>query len=328
MPKKLTEIENQLMERSIQQDCFGEIREIIAEERAVVHYVTTTTADDCYQTVWAPDGFDFGRIEKTRSVFYAHRYRDALPIGGMMWIKPDKRGVLAKTRFARTQMGEDLWMLTQDLMITGWSHGSDPRAWVEKGAKDFDALVKKYGFTGVFDVIFTDALMYEYSSTGVPANPDAINRARALIQDGRLRSELLIRDISERVGDGDSLPPQIETGGGEDIAATIDETKGDPDIEMSKLGAQLGIINRSIKDLRSEISEIRNTMMDLSKNPPVRFDNKKRIESEPPPLKKEDKHKNSTTRKGSPGISASQFQKALDEAVRREVRKHMGKLDD
>ncbi len=391
MPHKLTDFEIQLMERSYKKDCISEKREINREERSVVHYISTKTADS-FQTIFLPDGFDLRRIEKTRSVFYSHMYREYLPIGGMMWLKSDDFGLLAKTRFARTQMGEDLWLLNQDDMIRGWSIGADPMSWVEKGSKDFDEIVKKYKLEGNFDIIFPTALLYEYSQTGMPSNEDCTNRIRQYIQDGKLKSDILIRDLGKHIGENKSLPIQLtetdqdiekrpypnyhscrlrnpddyktcryeknarehegkkydvnycqrkdDESKWEEQAYRYDkevwsadqaeshckyhkgkfeaasEEKKDIEQVMQKITEVIGeAVEKAMKPIRSNLSELRHTVMDIAIKG---ISEKKNIQKVTPlPLKKE-----------TSGITADQLVKTINEAVDSVIKKQMGKLND
>ena len=321
--KKLDAQLIELMEKSKKADCFYKIREINKEERSIVHYASTKSAD-AYETVILPDSFNFRRFEKNPVVFFAHEYR-GLPIGRNLWRKSDDTGLLTKTQFTPNQIGDDLMMLYSEDFLRGWSIGFDPMNWVNEGAKEFDQLVKQWKLSGVFDIIFTEVLLYEYSVAPLPANEDSLTAALA---DGKIRSEFLVRSFGEALEKKKSLPPQIHTSNDD-----TDEEQGQSEEhqesrserfitedEFEKLVKQN--LEKPLSDLRSEISDLRHTVMDLTK------ENGKSSES---PLKNEEQ-KNMAIPKSDNnralGISASHAVKIIEETVRREIRKRMGKLDD
>jgi len=328
MSKKLDAQLIELMEKSKKQDFFSQIREVNKDERSIVHYASTKSAD-AYETILLPNCFNLRRFEKNPIVFWAHQYR-GFPVGRNVWRKSDKTGFLVKTQFTPNQVGDDLLMLYSEDFLRGWSVGFDPMNWVTKGAKEFEQLVKEWKLTGVFDLIFTEVLLYEYSVAPLPANEDSLNAALA---DGKIRSDFLVRSFGEQLKNAQALPPQIQTDDGSPDGSQ-DGNDPDPDTEPSVINdgeppesdqfitsdqldqwAQLNI-NKPLNDLRSAISDVRNTIMDLAMNK-----NTTTTENNPkPPAPAE------TSR--APGISANQAVQIIRDTVRGEIRKLMGKLDD
>src|SRR5690606_38616372 len=74
----------------------------------------------------------------------------------------DTEGVLAKTIFANTPLGNDVMAFNRDGLLTSWSVG-----WLPKGDKEYNEE------TGVWT--FKEWYCFEYSSVIFPANNEAVN---------------------------------------------------------------------------------------------------------------------------------------------------------
>jgi len=144
-------------------------KEFSEKDRTIIHYISTNSADE-FGEVLEPQGMDDSRF---KAVLWSHSLGlslldDRIPppselvIGKSLWRKADENGVIAKTEFAETPLGNDVMRFNAEGYINSWSVG-----WKPKGAKKFDA---KSGIT-----IYPKWYLYEYSSVIIPANPDAIN---------------------------------------------------------------------------------------------------------------------------------------------------------
>jgi len=146
-----------------------ENKEFSEKDRTIIHYISTKNADE-FGEVLEPKGMDDSRF---KAVLWSHSLGlslldDRIPppselvIGRSLWRKTDETGVIAKTEFANTPLGNDVMRFNAEGYINSWSVG-----WKPKGAKQPD--VKK-GIT-----VYPKWYLYEYSSVIIPANPDAIN---------------------------------------------------------------------------------------------------------------------------------------------------------
>lgn len=143
--------------------------EFSEKDRTIIHYISTKKPDE-FGEVLEPKGMDDSRF---KAVLWGHSLGmsildDRIPppselvIGKSLWRRADDNGILAKTEFANTPLGNDVMRFNAEGLINSWSVG-----WKPKGAKQFDA---KSGIT-----YYPKWYLYEYSSVIIPANPEAIN---------------------------------------------------------------------------------------------------------------------------------------------------------
>lgn len=138
------------------------------KERSLVHYISTTTVDE-YNDIVVPSGMDDSTF---RAVLWNHSYginwlNDMTPppsdliIATSSWRKPDDRGVLAKTVFMDTPLGNDVMRFNAEGAINAWSIGYKTVEKLTNEDTDIRTILKWK--------------LYEYSSVIFPANPDAEN---------------------------------------------------------------------------------------------------------------------------------------------------------
>ncbi len=173
---------------------FAEVEDLVDGERAAVHWASTKDVDSVGD-IMVPSGGDLSIFEKTGSVFIDHGsfwegYSVEKVIGSKMWIKnKDNQGILAKTRFAKTQLGEDAHQLVFDGHVKGWSIGFIGIKASRPGDKDFSEAVDAAKIGGVkartpkwmdgAEQIFTEWKLLEYSLVAIPANSEALTLAVA-----------------------------------------------------------------------------------------------------------------------------------------------------
>jgi hypothetical protein len=144
-------------------------KEFSEKERTITHYISTAGVDE-FGEILLPKGMD---DSKFKAVLWSHSLglsllEDRVPppselvIGKSLWRNADENGVLAKTEFANTPLGNDVMRFNAEGYINSWSVG-----WKPKGAKKVNTE------TGI--TIYPKWYLYEYSSVIIPANPDAIN---------------------------------------------------------------------------------------------------------------------------------------------------------
>jgi len=83
------------------------------EEMSIVHYITTEGSDR-YGDIVRADGMDDKAYSKNPIVLYGHDY-NSFPIGKSLWRKKyianGVSGILAKTQFAPTEDGKEVYQL-------------------------------------------------------------------------------------------------------------------------------------------------------------------------------------------------------------------------
>ena len=151
------------------------------KERTIVSYVSSETKDRSNDIIRL-DGLKTEGYKKNPIVFADHDHTK--PIGKNLWLKigdvDGKKMLIAKTKFNSTQLGNDRYELHRDGFLNAWSVGI-----IVKAYKEFD--------DGGWDI--TESELYEYSSVGVPANPDAVDINK--IMDLNISAETKMRILRE-----------------------------------------------------------------------------------------------------------------------------------
>lgn len=147
-------------------------------ERSSVDYITTKTVDRDREIV-LPQGAVLDDYRKHPVVLFCHNYKE-MPVGKALWIKIEDNGLVAKTQYAKTARGNEVYDYRKDGFPMAKSIGFVPLEVVEK--EDFDKVdlksmdLEEKDLEGA-DRIFPKWLMLEYSDVPVPANPDALQLA-------------------------------------------------------------------------------------------------------------------------------------------------------
>ena len=146
------------------------VSEFDDEEMTIVHFITTESADR-YGDVVRADGMNDKNYSKNPVVLFGHDH-NSFPIGKSLWRKSTLRdgvkGVLAKTKFAKTEDGKIAYSLWKDGFLNSASIGFIP--------KDYDMILKsKDNESGGYD--FKSWELLEYSIVTVPANAEALRLA-------------------------------------------------------------------------------------------------------------------------------------------------------
>jgi len=147
-------------------------------ERAEITYVSTVDMDRDDE-VMLPSGCILTEFRKAMQVLWGHDYWSP-PIGSDQWIKTDKRGVIAKTIYAETSRGEEVWQLVKAGHLKTSSVGFIPIKWVNKNDEGWGKLIDKLAREGIkidpekCKRIYTKWLLLEHSKVSVPANINAL----------------------------------------------------------------------------------------------------------------------------------------------------------
>lgn len=154
-----------------------EIQERSAEDRTIVGLITTDAVDR-YREVVDPSGAMLENYRKNPVVLLNHNSWST-PIGKNLWIKPSENGLVAKTQFADTTEGHDIYALYDQGIMRAWSIGFIPKKW-----EDGDVAVTGYRRK------FTLWELLEYSAVTIPANPEALSNALQCIESRSLRETI------------------------------------------------------------------------------------------------------------------------------------------
>lgn len=178
-------------------------------ERAAIRLITTPRLDRDGE-ILIPDGAILDDFRQSPSVLFGHQY-DRLPVGKDVWIKPVKKGILAKTVYATHQFAEDDFQCVKGGFLNSNSVGFIPLDRVTQSDTRFkdvvDRLEKEYGVpreeAQAAKAIYTKWLLLEHSDVPVASNTQSLNLAVSkgeLILDSKsMKEELGIKDVEAPV---------------------------------------------------------------------------------------------------------------------------------
>lgn len=152
----------------------SEVIDVDERERTIKSKITTDKVDSDQEVV-ITSGLKLARYEKNPVVLFMHD--PFTVVGKSLWQKVGKNAIVAKTRFAETELADDVFKLYAGGFLKGWSVGLD---WQSVKRRDLEPtdLKKRPDWAGARTVI-ESAELIEYSAVSIPANPDALNRAYA-----------------------------------------------------------------------------------------------------------------------------------------------------
>lgn len=188
-------------------------------ERAIIQYVSTRDLDRDNE-ILMPGGCDLSEFKKAPQVLWGHNY-SMPPIGKDIWIKKDEIGIKAKTEYAETERGEEVWKLRKGRFLNTSSVGFIPLETTTPEKDDWeetcDELKETWpGFSRIkknVRRIIKKWLLLEHSDVSVPANINALTVAVA-------KGEI---DLSEEIRTELNMP---------DIKAIKDELKKEMTVEV------------------------------------------------------------------------------------------------
>ena len=148
--------------------------------REVLQYVSTRDIDR-EQELLLPEGAVLEEFRKAPQVLWGHNYAIP-PIGSDRIIEADGYGIRAVTRYAETDLANDVWTLRRDGHLNTSSVGFIPLEMVWPGADGWGETIRgladKWGVEiDHFDKvqgIYTKWLLLEHSDVSVPANINAL----------------------------------------------------------------------------------------------------------------------------------------------------------
>ncbi len=173
----------------------GEMLDVDKGERTIKSKITSDRVDSDQEVV-ITSGLKLERFHKNPVVLFMHDPYTV--VGKSLWQKIGKNSIVASTRFAQTELAEDVFQLYAGGFLKGWSIGMEWQSIERRDLKPGD-LKKRPDWAGARSVI-TSAEIIEYSAVSIPANPDALNRAYAkgMFKTARPWIELDIEGESEQ----------------------------------------------------------------------------------------------------------------------------------
>lgn len=210
----------------IQRAMTAEVTDIDPVERTVVSTINTDALDR-YRTVIVPEGGRFEAYRKNPVVLLNH---GGLPIGKNLWIKAQKKRIVAKTKFlplGQDETADKVFALYEQGYLNAWSISFDP---IAAGRPSPEELRKRPELANC-QTMYREWDLLEYSCVTIPGNPEATREA--------IRRGLALPgwdappepEPAPPIGDMPSLPPlhgrtvaQVKAA----MVAEIRSTFGDP----------------------------------------------------------------------------------------------------
>ena len=166
--------------------------EIDESESTITHYISTPDLDRGRDKV-NPHGMVDVDFSKSPTVFFNHNYNR--PIGASLWRKRSDEGVLAKTRFAKTDFAKDILVLHKDGIINTWSIGWAPLFDV-KG----NLLPGSLEYDDDNDILHIQKWeLGEYSSAPMAMNPNALDTVKKLVKSFEMQSIISDYENQEKI---------------------------------------------------------------------------------------------------------------------------------
>jgi len=147
-------------------------------ERASVDYITTRDIDRDGEIV-VPKGIILDHYRQQPVVLWCHDYHQ-LPVGKSLWVKNDELGLISKTKYASHPKAQEIFDYRREGFPMAKSIGFIPFEYAtpdEYDSLNFQKLGIEEGSVAGSKVIFTKALLLEYSDVPVPSNPKALQIA-------------------------------------------------------------------------------------------------------------------------------------------------------
>lgn len=144
----------------------GEIKEVSDSDMIISHTITKKVVDRDGEVV-LPTGMKAENFLKNPVVLFAHDYKRPA-IGKCLQLTVSENEVVAKTQFAETELGKELYYLYKEGFMQAWSIGF-------ASIKETDEKILE----GQRGRTFEEWELFEYSAVPVPANPEALTLARS-----------------------------------------------------------------------------------------------------------------------------------------------------
>lgn len=150
------------------------VSDVDRDKRTIVSTINTDAVDR-YKTVIVPEGGRFDNYRKNPVVLCNHDHA-ALPIGKNLWIKGQKRKLVAKTQFPSlglNDLADKVFLLYAEGFLNAWSISFDE---IDAGPPTPDEIRKRPELAQCQRVYRTWDLL-EYSCVTVPGNAECVRKA-------------------------------------------------------------------------------------------------------------------------------------------------------
>jgi hypothetical protein len=147
-------------------------RDINDTEHSIKSVVSTEGVDSDGDVV-VQKGLDWSRFRKNPVVLFQHD--PFMPIGKSLWQTVDGGRVVAKTMFAASGLGEEIFDLYKQGILKGWSIGMAYDTVKRRRVTPED--VRKNAKLEGAQCVIESAQILEYSAASIPANEDALSLA-------------------------------------------------------------------------------------------------------------------------------------------------------
>lgn len=151
---------------------YAEVRATEDDECTITATISDATVDRMGDVI-DQSGWILDNYKKNPVVLWCHDY-SIPPIGKATDIRVVNGKLKATTKFAKTELAQEVWNLYRGGFLSSFSVGFKPRSY--RPIKDEEGNVT--GFR------FVEQELLEYSAVSVPANPNANATMRAMVQRG------------------------------------------------------------------------------------------------------------------------------------------------
>ena len=192
------------------------VSDVDTEERTVTAIISSD-AIDRDDEVLLPKGAELEHFRKNPVVLWSHN-SSIPPIGKALWIEKKRNKIIAKVKFATTELAEEVWQLFKGGFLKAFSVGFMP---IIPGRAPLPAELKRNPDLADARRIFPEWEMLEFSPVSIPSNRDALVMA---IKSGGF--EHVAKDFDIEVDFG--TEKEIKDIGGEELSSfEIQEKKFD-----------------------------------------------------------------------------------------------------
>ncbi len=164
----------------------------INENEKTIEHIITTNDKNRYNQIINIAGIDTMNYLKNPVVLFNHgsflgSIVDDMPIGKCIQLTKDENIITAITKFANTEIANDIYNLNKDGFLNAWSIGFKP---------DYENVIRENEI-----VYINKCELIEYSSVTTPANPNALNNMLEVITNNNLKNyyknSFALRELTE-----------------------------------------------------------------------------------------------------------------------------------
>ncbi len=228
----------------------------VDEDEGTVTAVISTDAIDRDNEVLSPKGAILDNFLKNPVVLWVHN-SFGMPVGKALWIKRGRKKITAKVKFAKTDLGQEVFEMFKGGFLNAFSVGFI----VKKSHSPTPDEIKKKPELAEAWRIFDEWELLEFSVVPVPANQEALATAvkqkTLTISDTTLEDMdmdveeiFLTEDEQKKVDEEEKEEKEVDTDEEKDIVEEDVEEKvvEDGDIELVDGDASKGICSVCKKD--------------------------------------------------------------------------------